>query len=114
MVPFDHTRSLTERPSCLATLKKYLNSVITCHKRSCGKVMFSYMFVCSQGEVLPSHNAIGQVDPPQKADLSDTVNRRAVRILRECILVLYFICGLKLRTKHQQMSNHDMTSFLIG
>ena len=45
--------------------------------------MFPQVFVCSQGGL---HNAMGQADPPLLAD-RDTVNKRAVRILLECILL---------------------------
>ena len=61
--------------------------------RSCGKEMFSHVSVCSQGG-LPSHNGMGQADPPQRADNSPPppplrVNRRAVCVLLECTLLRF-------------------------
>ena len=67
-----------------------------------GNVMFSQVFVCPHGGGgwLPSmhhwsHNQGGSAQPPRMQtpldadhDPRDTVNKRAVRILLECILVL--------------------------
>ena len=43
---------------------------------------------------LPSHNVIGQADHPQEADPPQKANDQQVRILLECILVLYNIKNL--------------------
>ena len=57
-------------------------------QRSCGKVMFlTCLSFCSQGGVCPGE--VGR-HPPRNA-CWDTVNKRAVRILLECILVGLFL-----------------------
>ena len=44
------------------------STIVTARKRNCRKVMFSQRSVCRQGS-LPSHNFMGQADPPhEKAD----------------------------------------------
>ena len=67
------------------------------------KVMFSQACVSHSvyGD-LPSHNANGQADPPpplRKQTAPDTVNRRAVRIILECILVLHVMGGSDIITE---------------
>ena len=91
----------------------HFNSFTVCiaPKGSCGKVIFSLVFVRPRGSAFPQYHGTGipapaplecrsfssqTVDVPQKADASsplkadpppDTVNRRAVHILLECVHV---------------------------
>ena len=66
-------------------------------QRSCGKVMFLNLSFCPQGGMsatpwadtpLPSRHPPGREPPPLLSACWDTVNKRAVRILLECIVTL--------------------------
>ena len=61
--------------------------LITARKQSCGKVMFSHVCRFIGWSAFQQCHGTGRPPSPQKADLLDTVNQWAVRILLEYILV---------------------------
>ena len=82
--------------------------------RSCGKVMFSQASVCPQGgegvcptwmqTPFPSH----ETDP--HGILRDTVKKRVVRILLECILVDF----IQILIRFQQQQNRKLVVSILG
>ena len=118
-------------------------SIITACKRSLVKVMFSQVFVCPRGGLPtppvgrprwgdcpnpPRHTPWMQTIPggrlppllhadPLNADPPDTVNKREVHILLECILVLFLLtkcdvfvtdCLVKMFLLWQSMSSSQL------
>ena len=78
--------------------------IITARKRSCGKVIFSVACVKNSvhrggtwaGTPPRQVHHPGQVHPPEQCMLGDTGNKRAVRIILQCILVQWvFSCFLR-------------------
>ena len=62
-------------------------------QRSCGKVMFLHLSVSHSVQRVVCHHPLGEQTPPRqtpplRSACSDTVNKRAARILLECILVV--------------------------
>ena len=96
----------------------FASKFITVRKRNFAKVMFSQVSVCSHGGVIsPLHAGIhptGQMSPwadtPLRSACWDTVNKRAVLILLECILVqLVSITNLLLLKVNK---NTNITNFV--
>ena len=87
-------------------LSSYFHFIFTARQRSCGKVMFSQMYVCPQGVDISGpmffpgmlgylwyqlhSKGAGYVggDPPTRRGIQwDTVGKRVVRILLKCFLL---------------------------
>ena len=73
--------------------------IFTVRKRSCGKVMFLHVSVCSQGAWLEACMAWGCVWLEEQT-MHSPYSRQADGVLLECWLVIYFVFAFPFECSH--------------